>query len=120
MSKQVSMVEINGKASYKVWDENGVRSRDTWHMPSMERVVRKALSKGIKIEASTKEAKTLLDELLGTIPEEEEPKTVIRYGLKITGGRKSFETNDDAIRWHKRYYAWRGVPLDIKEVKVKA
>ena len=86
--------------------------------------VKELLAKGVKIDVkkSAKTVQPLLTELLSfPLPEEEdEPKTITRYGLKIKGGRKAFDTNDAAVRWHKRYYAWRGVALDIKEVEVKA
>ena len=85
---------------------------------------RELLAKGVKIDVkkSAKTVQPLLTELLSfPLPEEEdEPKTITRYGLKIKGGRKAFDTNDAAVHWHKRYYAWRGVALDIKEVEVKA
>ena len=91
------------------------------YVPDMKEKAKELLKQGVKITASSKPSKTLLEELLDTIPlpeEKDEPKTVIRYGLKIAGGRRMFTSNDLAVAYWKRYN--RGTPLNIKEVEVKA
>ena len=120
MSKQVSLVEFNGIASAKMQYSDGSRSRKTWHVDDMQSWVEKALKGGIKVEATGKRAKARLTDILGTIPlpEEEEPKTITRYGLEIGSGMRSFETRPQAIAYHKRY--GRGSALNIIDVEVKA
>ena len=84
--------------------------------------VRELLAKGVRIDVkgSASTVRPLLTELMSfPLPEEEdEPKTVIRYGLKIAGGRRMFESNEQAVAYWNRFS--RGTPLNIKEVEVNA
>lgn len=86
--------------------------------------VRKLLAKGVRINVkkSAKTVQPLLTELMSfPLPEEEdEPKTVIRYGLKMKGGRKSFVSYAAAEAYYKKHCARFGYPLSVKEVEVKA
>ena len=83
--------------------------------------VRELLAKGVRIDVkgSASTVRPLLTELMFfPLPEEEdEPKTVIRYGLEIGGGMRSFETKPQAVAYHKRY--GRGSVLNIQEVEVQ-
>jgi len=81
--------------------------------------VRELLAKGVRIDVkgSASTVRSLLTELMSFPLPEEEPKTVIRYGLKIAGGRRMFESNDEAVTYWNRFS--RGTPLNIKEVEVQ-
>ena len=120
MSKQVALVEFNSRFSAISHYSDGSVDKVPEYVPDMGNKVKELLGKGIKIEATSRPSKTLLEELLGTIPlpeEEDEPKTVIRYGLKIAGGRRMFESNEQAVAYWNRFS--RGTPLNIKEVEVQ-
>ena len=120
MTKQVAMLVFNSRFSAHRHYDDGSVEKNSDYVDSMETWVKRALSKGIKVEATAREAKTMLEELLGTIPlpEEEETKMVTRYGLEIGSGMRSFETKPQAVAYHKRY--GRGSVLNIIEVEVKA
>ena len=122
MTKQISLVEFNGVASAKMQYDDGSRSRETWHVVSMQSWVERALEKGIKVEATGKSAKARLVDILGTIPlpEEEKPKTITRYGLKMKGGMKSFVSYAAAAAHYEKHCVRFGYPMSIKEVEVKA
>ena len=127
MSKQVSLVEFNGIASAKMQYSDGSRSRETWHVVSMQSWVERALERGIKVEATGKRAKVRLVDILGTIPlpEEEEIKLVDRYHFKMRGGvSRPFITPEKAKDHYNKYcarlnYPW-GFQIITNEVEVKA
>ena len=86
--------------------------------------VRELLAKGVKIDVkgSAKTVQPQLTELMSfPLPEEEdEPKTVIRYGLKMKGGRKSFVSYTAAEAYYKKHCARFGYPMSVNEVEVNA
>ena len=84
--------------------------------------VRELLAKGVRIDVkgSASTVRPLLTELMSFPLPEEEPKTVIRYGLKMKGGRKSFVSYAAAEAYYKQHCARFGYPLSVKEVEVKA
>ena len=123
MSKKVSLVNFTGRWAAKLQYSDGTWDGKDHYVDSMQSWVERALERGIKVEATAREAKTMLLDIVGNIPlpEEEEPKMKKVYGLKTRGGRKAFVLRKKAEDHWKRYYSWRpGAVLDILEVEVKA
>lgn len=123
MSKKVALVEFNSRFSAIVHYDDGSVDKVPEYIPDMGDKVKELLGRGVKIEATSRPSRTLLEELLGTIPlpdEEEEPRMVTRHVLMMkAGGKRSFVTNQKAVDYHMRYCS-KDAPPVIEEMEVKA
>ena len=72
MSKQVALVVFNSRFSAISHYSDGSVDKVPEYVPDMKDKVKELLGKGVKIEATSRPSKTLLEELLGTIPLPEE------------------------------------------------
>lgn len=115
MTKQVALVEFNSRFSAILHYDDGSVAKVPEYVPDMKDKVQELLKEGIKVEATSRPSKSLLEEMLGTIPdEEEEPGPIMRFRVKMKGGMSKPFVDAASAEGHWKRYC-RNVPLEIVE-----